>query len=143
MSRLFGVWAPYLGAGIRVRKISDDFKYIRVELPLTWYNRNYVGVHFGGSLYAMTDPFYMFQLLEILGSEYIVWDKGATIDFVKPGKSTVHVEFKWTDEEIAEVKKKADENEKYIFDKPVTVYDIDKNVIAKIDKRLYVRKKRN
>ena len=83
----------------------------------------------------------MFQLIEILGSDYIVWDKGATIDFVKPGKGTVHAEFKWTDEEIEDVRHKADSKEKYVFGKPVTIYDTENVVIAKISKKLYVRRK--
>jgi hypothetical protein len=73
----------------------------------------------------MTDPFFMFQLIEILGPQYIVWDKGAAIDFVKPGKSRVHAEFRWTDEEIESVRNTANELGKYIFDKSVTIYDND------------------
>jgi len=65
-------------AGIRVRRISADFQTIDVEMPLRFWNRNYVGTHFGGSLYSMCDPFFMVMLMENLGPDYIVWDKAAT-----------------------------------------------------------------
>ncbi len=141
MMKLFNLWRPYRGAGIRLTKVSDDQLYIRVEMPLTWYNKNYVGTQFGGSLYAMTDPFYMFQLLQALGKDYIVWDKAASIDFKRPGRGLVYAEFQWTQGEISDVKSKADELGKYVFDKPVEIKDLEGNVIAEVIKTLYVRRK--
>ena len=81
-------YPPYLGAGVKVRHISSDFREVRVSMGLTWYNRNYVRTQFGGSLYSMTDPFYMLMLMENLGRDYVVWDKAAHIEFVSPGKGT-------------------------------------------------------
>jgi hypothetical protein len=87
-------WPPFFGAGIRIREISDDFTYVRVEMKLRFWNRNYVGTHFGGSLYSMVDPFYMLMLIENLGRDYIVWDKSASIRFLKPGRGRVSAEFR-------------------------------------------------
>jgi len=67
-----GWWPPFLGAGIRVRSLSDDFRDAVVELHLGWFNRNYVGTHFGGSLYAMCDPYFMIMLMHNLGRDYLV-----------------------------------------------------------------------
>ncbi|RMD74179.1 MAG: DUF4442 domain-containing protein, partial [Bacteroidetes bacterium] len=91
------LYPPFLGAGIRVRTISADYRRAVVEMPLRWYNRNYVGTHFGGSLYSMTDPLYMLMLMNVLGPDYIVWDQAATIVFRRPGRSTVRAEFELTD----------------------------------------------
>ena len=89
----------------------------------------------------MTDPFYMFQLLQALGKDYIVWDKAASIDFKRPGRGLVYAEFQWTQGEISDVKSKADELGKYVFDKPVEIKDLEGNVIAEVIKTLYVRRK--
>lgn len=78
-------YPPYLGAGVRVRHISADLRLVRVKMVLRWYNRNYVGTQFGGSLYSMVDPFFVLMLMENLGPDYIVWDKAANIEFVSPG----------------------------------------------------------
>ena len=43
-------------------------------MKLSLRNQNYVGSHFGGGLFSMTDPFYMLMLMNVLGSEYLVWD---------------------------------------------------------------------
>lgn len=134
-------YPPFIGAGISVKKISKDFTYIKVQMKLTWYNRNYVGTQFGGSLYAMTDPFYMLMLLHNLKKDYIVWDKASYIDFIKPGKGTVYAEFKLTPELIADVKARADTEGKYIFDLPVEVKDKNDVLVAKVTKTLYVRNK--
>ena len=87
------IWPPFVGAGIKVVRIADDFHEIRVALRQKWFNKNIVGSHFGGSLYAMVDPFYMIMLMNILGKDYIVWDKFASIDFIAPGKGTVTATF--------------------------------------------------
>ncbi len=86
LRRLLNVYPPFLGAGIYIKRIAMDYREVDVEMKLRWYNRNYVSTHFGGSLYAMTDPFYMLMLINILGEGYAVWDKAAHIDFVSPGR---------------------------------------------------------
>ena len=68
------LWPPFLGAGIRVRHIAPDWSEVRVELRQGLLNRNYVGTHYGGSLFSMTDPFYALMLMHLLGSRYLVWD---------------------------------------------------------------------
>jgi hypothetical protein len=78
MRRLLNLWPPYLAAGIKVNYIAEDLKKVSVSMPLKFRNKNYAGTHFGGSLYSMVDPFYM--LIKILGKNYIIWDKSATID---------------------------------------------------------------
>ncbi len=138
---LGNIWLPYFGAGIHVEEVTADFQYIRVAMKLKWYNKNYVGTQFGGSLYAMTDPFYMLMLMNNLGRNYIVWDKAANIEFKKPGRGKVVAEFKMTPEEIQQIKAAADTNNKYIFDKSVLIKDGSGEVVAQIIKTLYVRKK--
>lgn len=140
--KLFGnLWLPFLGAGIRIAEISSDYHYMKVCLKRSWFNQNYVGTQFGGSMYAMTDPFYMIMLLQILGPKYIVWDKGGTIDFKKPGRTKLTVEFRLSKEQVAEIKQTADSQEKHIFELPADIYDVDKNIIASVKKTLYVKKK--
>lgn len=140
--RLISLWRPYRGAGIKVEDVSSDFRYVRVILKRKWYNSNYVGTQFGGSIYAMTDPFFMLMLMNIIGNEYLVWDKGATIDFVSPGRTKLTAEFRITDEILKNVKLQTASGEKYIFDLPVEVLDADGKIVATVLKKLYVRKKK-
>jgi len=139
--RRFNLYPPFLGAGIRVRRISEDFLSIDVEMPLRFWNRNYVGTHFGGSLYAMCDPFFMIILMNNLGPGYIVWDKAATIRFKKPGKGLMKASFHIPVERIAEIRAQADSQGKTEPSFTVSVTDVEGNVIAEVDKLLYVRKK--
>lgn len=138
--RVINLWPPLWGAGITIKSISPDYRDIKVVMKLHWYNKNFMGTHYGGSLYSMTDPFPMLMMLMNLGKDYIVWDKAARIDFLKPGRGTVYASFHFTEEEIKEVRQQADTHEKYLFDKTIEVVD-DKNiVIASIVKTIYVRK---
>lgn len=138
---LYNFYPPYVGAGIRIKEIAPDFSYFRSEMKLRFYNKNYVGVHFGGSLYSMCDPFFMLILLERLGSDYIVWDKAGNMIFVKPGTGKVVAEFRIPETEIQrikdeiEVKKKGD----YLF--TTDVKNEEGEVIAKLEKTVYIRKR--
>lgn len=141
LKRRIRFYSPYLGAGVRVTHISDDFRTVKVEMPLRFYNRNYVGTHFGGSLYSMCDPFFMLMLINILGKDYIVWDKAATIRFRKPGKGLVKATFEIPEEKIAEIRAAADSQGKVEPQFQVVVTDSEGQVVAEIDKLLYVRRK--
>ncbi|BBP80624.1 DUF4442 domain-containing protein [Pseudomonas sp. Pc102] len=135
------IYPPYLGAGVRVRQISADFRLVRVKLALGWYNRNYVGTQFGGSLYSMTDPFFMLMLMNLLGRDYIVWDKAASIDFVSPGKGPVYAEFRIDDALLARIRQHTADGEKYLPELHVDVRDGEGTLVARVHKTLYVRLK--
>ena len=134
-------YKPFRGAGIKIKHISKDYRHVEIAMPLKWSNRNYVGTHFGGSLYAMTDPFYMFMIMNNLGKNYIVWDKESHIKFIKPGRSAVHATFIITEEELTEIKSYVDEHAKMNFEKRVEVLDKDNQLIALVTKVIYIAKK--
>lgn len=139
--KLINFWPPFIGAGVKVIYISDDFTAIDVEMKLRFWNKNYVGVHFGGSLYAMVDPFFMLMLMENLGKDYIVWDKAATIRFKKPGKGIVRASFRLSQDQISSVKHDADQSAKVEPKFQVEIIDKHGVVIAEVEKLLYVRRK--
>ena len=143
LAHLMNLYPPYLGAGIQVTEISDDRRYIRVEMTLRFYNKNYVGTHYGGSLFSMCDPFYMLMVLENLGPDYVVWDRRSTIEFKKPGRGRVRAEFLLTPERIEEIRELAATGEKVEPRFAVNIIDEEDDVVATVDKTLYVRRKRD
>ena len=106
--RRVNLYPPYLGMGVRVRSYSEDFTRFEVELRARWYNRNLFGTHFGGSLYSMSDPFFVFIVTANFGRDYIVWDKSACIDFLKPGKGTVVGVFEIESSRLDEIREEVD-----------------------------------
>jgi hypothetical protein len=142
LQRFVNWYPPFLGAGVKVKRIADDLRTIEVHMPLRFWNKNYVGTHFGGSLYTMCDPFFMLILLNNLGSGYIVWDKAATIRFKKPGRGLVKAVFHISRERLEEIRSQAETQGKVEPQFQVQVTDTDGNVIAEVDKLLYVRKKK-
>jgi acyl-coenzyme A thioesterase PaaI-like protein len=139
--RLVNLYPPLLGAGIRVKSSKDDPYTIVVRMALHWWNRNLFGTQFGGSLYAMCDPFFLFIVIQNIGSGYLVWDKEARIEFLKPGRGRVTGRYHVPPEEIARVKALADAGETV---EPVYVGEIvadDGVLVARVTKTLWVRKK--
>ena len=141
LRRGMNLWPPFLGAGIRVEHISKDFRHARVRLKHGLLNRNILGVHFGGSLFAMTDPFFMMMVSQNLGKSYIIWDQAAKIEFLKPGKGKVHASFEITQEQLDEIISSAESGNKVLKDFVADVKDRDEDVVACITKTLYIRKK--
>ena len=135
-------FAPFKGAGIQIEKFDLKHYHIRVKMPLTRQNRNIVGVHFGGSLYAMVDPFYMTLLMHYLGNKYIVWDKAASIQFLSPGRSTVYADFHLDAQEIATVKQLADNYAPVHRIYTLNIYHEAGIRIAEVEKTLYIRRKK-
>jgi Domain of unknown function (DUF4442) len=135
------LYPPFLGAGIRVKRISPDMHEIDVEMKRRWWNVNYVGTHYGGSLYSMTDPFYMLMLLHHLGRDCIVWDKSASIRFRRPGKGTVRVEFRLTAQQLEELRAQLRRQEKIEPVFTVDVLDESGEVVARVEKVIHIRNK--
>ena len=134
-------WPPFLGAGIRVKSLSEDFRDAVVELKLGRLNRNYFGTHFGGSLYAMTDPFFAIMLIYNLGGDYLIWDKAGSIEYVAPGRGTVSAHFHLSQKRIDDIRDQAAGGGKILPEFEVSVKDEAGTMVARVRKTLYVRLK--
>lgn len=141
LRRLMNIWPPYLAAGIRVREIAPDWRRVRVELVERWWNRNYVGTHFGGSLFAMTDPFYMLMYINLLGRDYTVWDYAAHIRFVRPGRGVVAARFELGDDDLERAVRGTRDGQRFVRDHEVTVRDRSGEDVARVRREVYFRRR--
>lgn len=139
--RLLNLYPPYLGAGVRVTHIAPDLRAIDVRMKLRWWNRNYVGTQFGGSLYSMIDPFFMLMYLENLGPGYIVWDKAAAIRFRRPGRGTVYARFRVTEDDLAAAREAVARDGRFQPTLTVQITDDDGELVAEVDKVLSIKPK--
>jgi acyl-coenzyme A thioesterase PaaI-like protein len=139
--RLMSLYPPFLGAGIRVTRISPDLRRIETELRLRPWNRNYVGTLFGGSLYAMCDPCFMLILFENLGPEYVVWDKSASIRYLRPGRGRVRAVFEVPPDRIEAIRRRADVESRIEEVFEVDVVGEDGKPVARVTKVISVRRK--
>ena len=122
--------------------ISADFREVRVRVGLSLRTRNYVGTIFGGSLYGAVDPVYMLMLIHVLGPEYVVWDKAAAIQFLKPGRSTLRATFRLDEEEIATIRALAAGGAPVIRHYQVELVDREEVPHCIVEKTIYIRKKK-
>jgi acyl-coenzyme A thioesterase PaaI-like protein len=137
----FKFFPAWRGTGAVVTYIASDFREVRVKLPLSWRTRNYVGTIFGGSLYAAVDPMYMIMLIRILGRDYVVWDKAASIRFRKPGRSTLYATCLIDDAEVEAIRAATAEGQPVDRVYTIDLKDADGVVHATVEKVIYVRRK--
>jgi len=136
------VWPPVVGAGIRVRRLAADQREVEVELALRWYNRNAFGTQFGGSLYALTDPFFVLMLLHNLPPDYLVWDRSASIDYVAPGRGKVHASLRLAEDDLATILRQTAGGDKHLHLFKAEVRDEDELLVARVEKIVYIRQRR-
>ena len=141
LRRVMNVWPPFLFSGVHVRRIADDWGSAEVHLRSRPWNRNYVGVHFGGNLFSMTDPFWMLPVMRALGPDYIVWDKAGEIEFVKPGRGTVHAVFELDEAVLDELRAATAGGAPALRWFEADVRDAGGDLVARTRKQLYVRRK--
>jgi acyl-coenzyme A thioesterase PaaI-like protein len=142
MRRFMNWWPPFRFSGIRVREIAPDFRRATVELRMRLFNRNYVGTHFGGSLFAMTDPFFMVMMIRNLGDEFIVWDKSGSIRFLKPARGTVTARIELPEARVQEARAATASGEKFEPVFRADIVDGDGIVVASVEKTLHIRRKK-
>lgn len=134
-------WPPFWGAGISVKNFHADGTQIVVQMKMRFWNKNYVGTHYGGSMYSMTDPFYMLMLMHLLGKGYIVWDKSASIRYKIPAKGTIYARFELSPELVEKIRREVNEKQKIESEFFVPITDEEGKVVAEVKKILSIIKK--
>jgi acyl-coenzyme A thioesterase PaaI-like protein len=138
----FNFFPAYRGTGARVLYIADDWREVRIKVPLSWRTRNYVGSIFGGSMYGAIDPIYMLILIKILGPDYVVWDKTASIRFRRPGRGTLFASFRVSDDDVTEIRNGVAAAGKYEKEYVVELRDSAGEVHAICQKVIHISRRR-
>lgn len=136
------LWAPNLFSGIRVRRFSDDWTSATVELRVNVFTRNYVKTAFGGSLSAMTDPYFFMLVMHQLGRDHVVWDTRGEIEFLTPGRGVLTAHFEVSREKAEELRERARGGVKVLEWFETDITDTSGAVVARVRREVYVREKR-
>ncbi|MDA0149266.1 DUF4442 domain-containing protein [Vibrio sp. LaRot3] len=134
-------WPPFWGAGIKIVSISRDFRQVKMKLKLRWWNKNANRTQYGGSIFSVTDPVYSLMLMGILGEQYYVWDKEASINFIRPGKGDLFADFELSSAQLDEIYQQTSNGDKSFPEFVIHVKDAKGEVVAEVQRKLYVRKK--
>ncbi len=138
---LLNAWPPFWGAGIKITDISTDFRQVKVKLKLRWWNKNANRTQYGGSIFSLTDPIYALMLMRILGEQYYVWDKEASINFIKPGQTDLFADFMITQAQLDAILSQTVSGEKHFPCFDIHIKNQDGEVVSHVQRKLYVRKK--
>jgi len=136
------LWIPNLFSGIRVRGFSADWTQAVVQLHVNVFTRNYVKTAFGGSMQAMTDPYFFMLVMHQLGRDYVVWDTRGEIEFLKPGRGVLTARFHVPPERVADIRARAVGGAKVLEWFETEITDGDGEVVARVRREVYVREKK-
>jgi acyl-coenzyme A thioesterase PaaI-like protein len=141
MLKFWNFWPPFFFTGVKIQKVSPDYRTLTAKLKLRFWNANYVGTAFGGSMFVLADPFYMVMLMRNLGHEYSVWDKSANIRFLKPGRTDLFADFLLTDEDLAQIKTEVSEKGKIEWRRTIEIKDKEGVIVAEVEKVISIKRK--
>ena len=137
----FNLFPAFRGTGGRITYIAGDWREVRVRIPLSLRTRNYVGTIFGGSMYGAVDPIYMVMLIRVLGPDFVVWDKSASIRFRKPGRTTLHARFVLTQAETDAIRAALETERAIDRVYRIELTDAEGTVHAEVEKVIHIRRK--
>ncbi|MEZ9231898.1 DUF4442 domain-containing protein [Vibrio amylolyticus] len=135
------IWPPFWGSGIKIVSISEDFREVSMKLKLRWWNKNANRTQYGGSIFSLTDPVYSLMLMGILGERYYVWDKEASINFIKPGTSDLYADFVVSQAQLDSILAATQNGDKCFPEFVIHVKDKKGEVVSEVQRTLYVRRK--
>jgi len=138
----FNLSPMYRRSTAKIIYVSKDLLEIKIKLPISYKNRNYVNSIFGGSMFAAVDPIPMVQLMNLIGDDFVVWDKSAQIFFKRPARENIYADFTYSLEEVDEIRSKVRlENEIEII-KTTSLTNRDKSIVyCEVKKTIYVADK--
>lgn len=135
------LWIPNLFAGIRVKRFAPDWTEAVVELHVNVFTRNYVKTAFGGSMSAMTDPYFFMLVMHQLGRDYVVWDTKGEIEFLKPGRGVLTARFSVPREKADELRDRTRGGTKVLEWFETEITDAAGDVVARVRREVYAREK--
>lgn len=135
-------WSPMYRRSVgKIKHVSRDLHTVKIQIPLNYKNVNYAGTIFGGSLFSATDPIYMIQLIQILGDDYVVWDKYAAIKYKKPARSKAFATFEFTPTEIDNIKSTVANDQRVDIIKTLQITSAEGEVFAEVEKTVFISTK--
>ena len=138
----FNLSPMYRRSTARITEVSKDLMKVNIILPISYKNRNYVNSVFGGSLFSAVDPIPMVQLINILGDDYVIWDKSAEIFFKRPAKENVYAAFSYTPAEIEEIKQRVEQEQEIEIIKTTILTDKNQSkTFCEVRKTIYIADK--
>jgi hypothetical protein len=141
MRYAFNFWPCIWCTGSKVTFVAGNFRELHVQLSLNWRTRNRVGTVYGGSIYSSVDPYFMLLLMEILGKNYVVWDKAASFKFIRPISGKVKCRFLIADDDLEKIVATVAEKNEFTFEFPLQYEDENGQVFAVFNKSIYVADK--
>lgn len=140
---IWNFWPPFLGLGIKIKSVSKDNKKVTVILKKRPWNVNYFGVQYGGGIFSMTDGIHMLMLVQNLPKKYRIWDKSASIEYIKKGRTNLYADFILTDEDLVLIQKEVSEKSKMDWERTVDIKDDSEQIVARVNRKLSIKLKSN
>ncbi len=101
-------WPAWWMMRIKVKSLENNWRKVRILLPLTWISKNNGGSMFGGYQASLADPIAPLACAKVF-SDYHVWTRKLCVDFQRPGDTDLELRFDFPEEKIKLIRKELKE----------------------------------
>ena len=139
---ILNIFPPLFFNRIILKKVSEDYTYMKVKIRRSILNINFHKTIFGGSIFSACDPYFptmYYNIFEQKNRKLEIWLKSANIKYKRPATTHLFLEFKILGEDIQTAESALNSNGKY--EKWHKVEAINKNgiVCAEAEMLVYLR----
>lgn len=138
----FNLSPMYRRSTARITEVSEDLLHVKIKLPISFKNRNYVNSIFGGAMFSAVDPIPMVQLINLMEKDFVIWDKSAEVFFKRPARENLYAEFNYTSEELEKIKMEVQQHQEIEIVKTTHLTNLDQSVtFCEVRKTIYIADK--
>lgn len=101
-TRRLELYPPFFLMRVKVLEARNNWRYMRIRLPLNAFSRNPGGVIFGGYQASLADPIAALACVRVFPG-YSIWTRAMTIDFRREGNTDLELRFEMTAGQEAEI----------------------------------------
>ena len=135
-------YPPLFFQRILVTRFDKGFRGAEVKIKKSFFNKNYNGSIFGGTIFSAADAFYpvlLYQVLTHKGYKIRAWSHSLAIRFRKPAKTDLHFKINLSDEIIDDCEQVLNTIGKYRRTFPIEIYDKNEVLCVSVLIKVYIR----
>lgn len=133
-------WPAYWMMRLQVLELSNNWRRVRIILPLTWVSKNMGGSMFGGFQASLADPIAPLACGQVF-KEYHVWTRKLTVDFQKAATTDLELRFDFPADKEDEIRAQLKANHRSTPTFEYGLYNTDGELCTQIKCVVAIREK--
>ena len=131
-------YPPFFLMRVKVIEMEEDWRLVRLKLPLNIFSKNMGDAMFGGYQASLADPIAALACVKRFPG-YSVWTRAMQIDFIREGSSDLELRFEFDDNVFQQIEQDLESNGRSTPTFHYAFYRSDGKICSKIINKVAIR----